>query len=67
MGICDKLSRHLYLLPYIYLNVDESWLTISMPQRVIYKYTKLTVMHINYTFINQHVCIVAFGFTYTII
>ncbi len=24
MGICDKLSRHLYMLTYIYLNVDES-------------------------------------------
>ncbi len=23
MGICDKLSRHLYMLNYIYLNVDE--------------------------------------------
>ncbi len=31
MGICDKLSRHLYMLTYIYLNVDEWWLTSSMP------------------------------------
>ncbi len=23
MGICDKLSRHLSMLTYIYLNVDE--------------------------------------------
>ncbi len=23
MGICDKLSRHLYMLTYIYFNVDE--------------------------------------------
>ncbi len=23
MGIYDKLSRHLYMLTYIYLNVDE--------------------------------------------
>ncbi len=23
MGICDKLSRHLYMLTYIYLNVGE--------------------------------------------
>ncbi len=23
MGICDKLSKHLYMLTYIYLNVDE--------------------------------------------
>ncbi len=31
MGICDKLIRHLYMLTYIYLNVDECWLTSSMP------------------------------------
>ncbi len=30
MGICDKLSRHLYMLTYIYLNVEECWLTSSM-------------------------------------
>ncbi len=30
MGICNKLSRHLYMLTYIYLNVDECWLTSSM-------------------------------------
>ncbi len=30
MGICDKLSRHLYMLIYIYLNVDECWLISSM-------------------------------------
>ncbi len=23
MRICDKLSRHLFMLTYIYLNVDE--------------------------------------------
>ncbi len=23
MGICDKLSRHFFMLTYIYLNVDE--------------------------------------------
>ncbi len=23
MGICDKLSKHLYMLTYICLNVDE--------------------------------------------
>ncbi len=32
MGICDKLSRHLSMLTYIYLNVDECWL-ISPMQR----------------------------------
>ncbi len=31
MTICDKLSRHLSMLTYIYLNVDECWLTSSMP------------------------------------
>ncbi len=34
MGICDKLSRHLYMLTYIYLNVGECWLTSSMPQQM---------------------------------
>ncbi len=32
MGICDKLSKHLSMLTYIYLNVGECWLTSSMPQ-----------------------------------
>ncbi len=31
MGICDKLSRHLSMLTYIYLNVDECLLTSPMP------------------------------------
>ncbi len=31
MGICDKLTKHLSMLTYIYLNVDECWLTSSMP------------------------------------
>ncbi len=31
MGICDKLSRHLYMLTYIYLNMDECWLISSIP------------------------------------
>ncbi len=31
MGICDKLSRHLSMLTYIYLNMDEYWLTSPMP------------------------------------
>ncbi len=30
MGICDKLSKQLSMLTYIYLNVDECWLTNSM-------------------------------------
>ncbi len=33
MGIFDKLIRHLSMLPYIYLNVDECWLTYYMPQQ----------------------------------
>ncbi len=32
MRICDKLSRRLSMLPYIYLNVYECWLTSSTPQ-----------------------------------
>ncbi len=31
MGICDKLTRHLFMLTYIYLNMDECWLTSSVP------------------------------------
>ncbi len=31
VGIYEKLSRHLSMLTYIYLNVDECWLTYSMP------------------------------------
>ncbi len=32
-GICDKLSRHLSMLTYIYLNVDECSLTSFVPQQ----------------------------------
>ncbi len=28
--ICDKLNKHLHMLTYIYLNVDECWLISSM-------------------------------------
>ncbi len=31
MGICNKLSRHLSMLNYIYLKVGECGLTSSMP------------------------------------
>ncbi len=31
MGICDKLSSHISMLTYIYLNVDKCWLTSSIP------------------------------------
>ncbi len=34
MGICDKLSRHLSMLTYIYLDVDECWLTSSMSEQM---------------------------------
>ncbi len=33
MEICDKLSRDLGMLTYIYLNVNDCWLTSSMPQQ----------------------------------
>ncbi len=32
MGICDKLSRHLSMLTYTYLNVNECSLTSSVLQ-----------------------------------
>ncbi len=34
MEICDKLRRALAMLTYIYLNVDECWLTPAMPQQM---------------------------------
>ncbi len=33
MKICNTLRRHLSMLTYIYLNVDECWLTYSIPQQ----------------------------------
>ncbi len=33
MEICYKLSRDLAMLTYIYLNVDDCWLTFSIPQQ----------------------------------
>ncbi len=35
MGSCDTLSGHLSILMYIYLNVDECCLTLSMHDYVI--------------------------------
>ncbi len=35
MEICGKLRRDLAMLTYIYLDVDESWLTSSVPQKRI--------------------------------
>ncbi len=34
MQICDKLSRDLAMLSYLNLNVDDCWLTSSMPQQM---------------------------------
>ncbi len=31
--ICDKLGKDLAMFTYIYLNMDECWLTSSMPQQ----------------------------------
>ncbi len=35
MEICDKLSMDLAMLTYTYLNVDDYWLTSSMPKQRI--------------------------------
>ncbi len=32
MKICDTLWKHLCMLTYIYVNMDECWLTSSMPE-----------------------------------
>ncbi len=42
--ICDQLSRHLSLLTYIYLNMDEYWLTYYMPQKTLKDSKCLLVM-----------------------
>ncbi len=51
MGICDKLSRDLDMLTYIYLNVDDCWLTSSMPQQRF----KLQKKLVNYAVIPENV------------
>ncbi len=42
MEICDKLSRHLSMLTYIYLNVCECSLTPSMVFTVVYAVSNST-------------------------
>ncbi len=34
MGICDKLSWHLYMLTYIYLNVDEPDIYLNVDELI---------------------------------
>ncbi len=50
MGICDKLIRDLVMLTYIYLNVDDCWLTSHMPQKIF----KLQML-LNYAVIPENV------------
>ncbi len=52
MEICDKLRRDVYIamITYIYLDVDECWLTPSMPQQRV----KLQIS-LNYANIEQNV------------
>ncbi len=50
MEICDKLSRDLYMLTYIYVNVDDCLLTYSMPQQRF----KLQIV-INYVVIPENI------------
>ncbi len=50
MEICYKLRKHLVVLTYIYFNVDEWWLTSSMPQQRV----KLQIV-LNYDVIPENV------------
>ncbi len=50
MEICDKLRRDLAMFTYIYLNVDECWLTSSMLQQRF----KLQIV-LNYAVIPENV------------
>ncbi len=50
MEICDKLSRELAMLTYIYFNVDDRLLTYSIPQQRF----KLQIV-INYVVIPENV------------
>ncbi len=50
MQICNKLSRDLGMLTCIYLNVDDCWLTSSMPQQMF----KLKIL-LNYAVIPENV------------
>ncbi len=59
MGICDKLSKHLYMLIYIYLNVDECWLISSIDTLSytfsynLFKYMDVLVLDLNFTIIHM--------------
>ncbi len=46
MEICDKLRRDLAMVTYIYLNVNECWLTSSMPQQRFKLQISLNYAHI---------------------
>ncbi len=50
MEICDKLRRDLAMFTYIYLNVDECWLTSSMSQQRF----QLQIEH-NYAIIPENI------------
>ncbi len=50
MEIYDKLRRDLAMFTYIYLNVDECWLTSSMPQQSF----KLQIV-LNYAVIPENI------------
>ncbi len=50
MDICNKLRKDLAMFTYIYLNMDECWLTSSMPQQRL----KLHIF-INYAVIPENV------------
>ncbi len=50
MEFCEQLSRDLAALTYIYLNVDDCWLTSSMPQQRF----KLQIL-LNYAVILENV------------
>ncbi len=58
--ICDKIRRGLAMVTYICFNVDECWLTSSMPQQTF----KLQIS-LNYAYIEQIVllwCVVDMSF-----
>ncbi len=50
MEICDKLRMDLAMFTYIYLNVDDCWLTSYIPQQRF----KLQIM-LNYAVIPENV------------
>ncbi len=50
MEMCDKLRKDLAMFTYIYRNVDECWLTSSMPQQRF----KLQIL-LNYAVIPENI------------